>query len=60
MVANDDFDGKASHLNCFYMHMNFEQKYPKLAIVGSCVCKSHANTGQSKIIFNNDTYTRFS
>ena len=29
MVANDDFDGKATHLNCFYMHMIFEQKYPK-------------------------------
>ena len=33
MVANDDFDGKATHLNCFYMHMIFEQKYPKPAIV---------------------------
>ena len=33
MVANDDFDGKATHLNFFYMHMNFEQKYPKPAIV---------------------------
>ena len=30
MVANDDFDGKATHLN---MHMIFEQKYPKPAIV---------------------------
>ena len=28
MVSNDDFDGKATHLNCFYMHINFEQKYP--------------------------------
>ena len=33
MVANDDFDGKATHLNCFYMHRIFEQKYPKQAIV---------------------------
>ena len=33
MIANDDFDGKANHLNCFYMHMNFEQKYPQPAIV---------------------------
>ena len=34
MVANDDCDGKAAtHLNCFYMHMIFEQKYPKPAIV---------------------------
>ena len=33
MVSNDDFDGKATHLNCFYMHINFEQKYPKPAIV---------------------------
>ena len=29
MVANDDFDGKAPHINCFYMHMIFEQKYLK-------------------------------
>ena len=33
MVANNDFDGKATHLNCFYMHLIFEQKYPKPAIV---------------------------
>ena len=33
MVSNDDFDGKAIHLNCFYLHINFEQKYPKPAIV---------------------------
>ena len=33
MVANDDFDGKATHLNSFYMHMIFEQKYPKPALV---------------------------
>ena len=33
MVSNDDFDGKATHLNCFYLHDNFEQKYPKPAIV---------------------------
>ena len=33
MVSNADFDGKATHLNCFYLHINFEQKYPKPAIV---------------------------
>ena len=33
MVSNDDFDGKATHLNCFYLHINFEQKYPKPAIM---------------------------
>ena len=33
MVSNDDFDGKATHLNFFYLHINFEQKYPKPAIV---------------------------
>ena len=33
MVSNDDFDGKATHLNCFYLQINFEQKYPKPAIV---------------------------
>ena len=33
MVSNDDFDGKATHLHCFYLHINFEQKYPKPAIV---------------------------
>ena len=33
MVSNDDFDVKATHLNCFYLHINFEQKYPKPAIV---------------------------
>ena len=33
MVSNDDFDGKATHLNCFYLHINFEQKYPKPTIV---------------------------
>ena len=33
MVSNDDFDGKATHLNCFYLHINFEQIYPKPAIV---------------------------
>ena len=33
MVSNDDFDGKATHLNCFYLHINFEQKYSKPAIV---------------------------
>ena len=33
MVSNDDFDGKATHFNCFYLQINFEQKYPKPAIV---------------------------
>ena len=33
MVSNDDFDGKATHLNCFYLHINIEQKYQKSAIV---------------------------
>ena len=33
MVSNDDFDGKATNLNCFYLRINFEQKFPKLAIV---------------------------
>ena len=31
--ANDHFDGKATHLTCFYLHINFEQKYPKPDIV---------------------------
>ena len=35
MVYNDDFDGKATDLSCFYLHINFEQKYPKPAIVYS-------------------------
>ena len=35
MDTNDDFYGKELNLNCFYMHTNFEQKYPKTAIVGS-------------------------
>ena len=33
MVSNDYFDGKATHSNCFYLHINFEQKYPKPAIM---------------------------
>ena len=33
MVSNDDFYGKAINLNCFYLHINFEQKYLKPAIV---------------------------
>ena len=33
MDTNDDFYGKELNLNCFYMHTNFEQKYPKTAIV---------------------------
>ena len=39
MVSNDDFDGKATNLNCFYLHINFEQKYPKPAIVIVCFAK---------------------
>ena len=35
MDTNDDFYGKELNLNYFYMHTNFEQKYPKKAIVGS-------------------------
>ena len=35
MVSNDDFDGKATNLNYFYLHINFEQKYLKPAIVSS-------------------------
>ena len=31
MVSYDDFDGKATHLNCLYLHINFEQKYPEPA-----------------------------
>ena len=34
MVSNDAFDGKATHLNDFYLHINFGEKYPKPAIVG--------------------------
>ena len=33
MVSSDDFDGKATNLNGFYLHINFEQKSPKPAIV---------------------------
>ena len=33
MATNDDFYGKELNLNCFYMHTNFEQKYPKTAVV---------------------------
>ena len=33
MDTNDDFYGKELNLKCFYMHTNFEQKYPKTAIV---------------------------
>ena len=32
MVSND-FDGKATHLNCFYMNIRFEPKYAKPAKV---------------------------
>ena len=38
MDTNDDFYGKELNLNCFYMHTNFEQKYPKTAIVIEPVC----------------------
>ena len=45
MVSNDDFDGKATHLNCFYLHINFEQKYPKPAIVVRGLClRKYSNT----------------
>ena len=37
MVSNDDFDGKATNLSCFYLRINFEQKYLKPAIVQSIV-----------------------
>ena len=33
MVSNDDFGGKATNLCCFQLHINFEQNYPKPAIV---------------------------
>ena len=33
MVSSDDFDDKATNLNGFYLHINFEQKSPKPAIV---------------------------
>ena len=46
MVSNDDFDGKASNLNYFYLHINFEQKNPKPAIVKMSwhKWKEHINT----------------
>ena len=37
MDTNDDFYGKELNLNCFYMHTNFEQKYPITAIVSWCM-----------------------
>ena len=33
MVSNDGLDGKATNSNCFYLHINFEQKFLKPAIV---------------------------
>ena len=33
MGTNEDFYDKEFNLNCFYMPSNFEQKYPKTAIV---------------------------
>ena len=33
MDTNDDFYGKELNLNCFYMHTNFEQKYPEMVTV---------------------------
>ena len=33
MDANDDIYVKGTHFNYFQMHTNFEQIYPKLAIV---------------------------
>ena len=47
MVSNDDFDGKATHLNYFYLHINFEQIYPKTAIVHQSFSKLD-NTEQMK------------
>ena len=54
MVSNDDFDGKATHLNCFYLHINFEQKYPKLAIVEQLKC-----VGAYLSIHNQQIYFEF-
>ena len=41
MDTNDDFYGKELNLNCFYIHTNFEQKYPKTAIVSRTSDKLH-------------------
>ena len=49
MVANDD---KATHLNCFHMHLIFEQKYPKPAIGKTPFSIS---TGCQKL-FNRDSF----
>ena len=55
MVSNDDFDGKATHLNCFYLHINFEQIYPKPAIVISFVkeCNWQKND-QNGLLYSSD------
>ena len=53
MVSNDDFDSKATNLNCFYPHINFEQKYPKPAIVPS----NHSKSLTRPINFNKTPQT---
>ena len=40
MGTNDDFYDKEFNLNCFYMPSNFEQKYPKTAIVANGITES--------------------
>ena len=49
MDTNDGFDGKPIHLNCFYMHTIFEQKYLKLAIVIRC----------GRVMADNIAYAKF-
>ena len=51
MVSNDGFDGKATNLNCFYLHINFEQKYPKLAIVIYWIKKFYLKKVSVNLIF---------
>ena len=46
MVSNDDFDGKATNLNCLYLHIDFEQKYLKPAIVNSQLCTDSQYSSQ--------------
>ena len=46
MDTNDDFYGKELNLNCFYMHTNFEQKYPKTAIVIGLIDEKGINVTQ--------------
>ena len=49
MVSNDDFDGKATILNCFYLLINFEQKYLKPAIVASQTLEVNLHTEINKV-----------